>query len=81
MPPRSELPGTLAREKFIKALIRLGFEIRRPGGKGGHIKAIWPSSQKAVSIPERLDRDVIYYLLKQIMDCSGISWDQVKREL
>ena len=46
MPSRSELPGKISRDKFAKALTRLGFEISKKGGKGNHYKATHISTQK-----------------------------------
>ena len=42
MPSLSELLGNLDRKKLIKALERLGFIINIVGGKGSHIKIVWP---------------------------------------
>ena len=50
MPSRSELPGQLPRKKFLNALRRLGFDINTVGGKGDHVKVVWPSTQKSVTV-------------------------------
>ncbi len=81
MPSRSELPGDLSRGKFLKALRRLGFEISTVGGKGDHVKIIWPPSQKSVTVDADLRKDVLYYLLKEIEVISGVNWDQIREEL
>lgn len=81
MPSRSELPGHLARGKFLKALRRLGFVINTVGGKGDHVKIIWPVTQKSISVDGDLRKDVLYYLLKEIETCSGITWEQIQKEL
>jgi len=81
MPSRSELPGNLSRKKFTKALIRLGFLIDKSGGDGSHYKAIWPKTHKSIVIQKDLRKDVLYYLLKDIEDISGITWGQIKNEL
>ena len=81
MPSRSELPGYLPRPKFLKALRRLGFEINTVGGRGDHMKIIWPATQKSVSVDSDLRKDVLYYLLKEIEIVSGVSWEQIKSEL
>ncbi len=78
MPSRSELPGDLSRKKFLHALRRLGFEVNMVGGKGDHIKIIWPSTQKSVSVDADLRKDVLYYLLKEIESMSGVTWEQIK---
>ena len=81
MPPRSELPGSLSRKKLLRALIRLGFEIDEVGGDGSHCKATWPRTQRCVTIHQRIDKDVLYYLLKEIEKHSGVTWDDIKKEL
>lgn len=81
MPSRSELPGELSRKKFLNALRRLGFDINFVGGKGDHVKVTWPSTQKSVSVIQDLRKDVLYYLLKEIENVSGVTWDQIKKEL
>jgi predicted RNA binding protein YcfA (HicA-like mRNA interferase family) len=81
MPSRSELPGDLARKKFLKALVRLGFEINAIGGKGDHVKIIWPQTQKSITIDADIRKDVLYYLLKEIEGMSGVTWQDIRREL
>lgn len=81
MPSRSELPGDLSRKKLLKALRRLGFGINKVGGKGDHIKIIWPATQKSISIDSDIRKDVLYYLLKEIDVISGVTWEQIKQEL
>lgn len=81
MPSLSELPGEIKRKKFTKALQRLGFIIDKTGGKGSHYKIIWPKTQKSISIQSDLRKDVLQYLLKQIEEYSGITWDEIKDEL
>ena len=81
MPSLSELPGEIKRKKFIKALSRLGFFIDRRGGNGSHYKAIWPATQKSITIQSKLRKDVLYYLLKEIEQYSGKTWDDIKKEL
>lgn len=81
MPSRSELPGNLNRKKLAKALIRLGFEISKKGGKGSHWKATFIKTQKCVIVPSDLSREVLYYLLKEIEDVSGVTWEEIKVNL
>lgn len=81
MPSLSELPGDIKRKKFIMALGRLGFVINESGGDGSHYKAMWPKTQKSITIQSKLRKDVLYYLLKEIEKYSGITWDEIKREL
>jgi len=81
MPPRSELPGSIQRKAFIRALVRLGFQIDETGGNGSHYKMTWPPSQKCITVQQRLDKDVLYYLLKEIETYSGVTWEDIKKEL
>jgi predicted RNA binding protein YcfA (HicA-like mRNA interferase family) len=81
MPSRSELPGNIPRKKLIKALQRLGFALDTVGGKGDHIKIVWPATQKSITIDTDIRKDVLYYLLKEIETISNITWDQIKDEL
>ena len=81
MPSRSELPGDLPRKKFLRALCRLGFVVNTVGGKGDHIKLIWPPTQKSISVDSDLRKDVLYYLLKEIETISGLTWEQIKSQL
>lgn len=81
MPSRSELPGDLARKKLLKALVRLGFEINTIGGKGDHVKIIWPQTQKSITMDTDIRKDVLYYLLKEIENMSGVTWEDIKKEL
>lgn len=81
MPSFNEPPGEIKRKKFIRALQRLGFIIDKTGGDGSHYKVIWPKTQKSISIQSELRKDVLYYLLKEIEQYSGITWEEIKREL
>jgi len=77
----SQLPGEIKRKKLTKALIRLGFELNEKGGDGSHYKAIWPSTQKSIIIPQDISKYTLYYLLKEIEEISGVTWDDLKKEL
>lgn len=81
MPSLSELPGEIKRKKFIRALKRLGFDIDQTGGNGSHYKATWIKTQKSIVIQSKLRKDVLYYLLKEIEEYSGITWEDIKNEL
>jgi len=81
MPSLSELPGELKRKKFIKALNRLGFIIDTKGGDGSHFKVTWPQSQKSITIPSRLPKQVLSYVLKEIEKHSQKSWEDIKKYL
>jgi len=81
MPSRSQLPGNISRNKFINALIRCGFELNCSGGDGDHYKVTWPSTQKSITIHSDLRKDVLYYLLKEIEQYSGVTWDEIRENL
>ncbi len=81
MPSYSNLPGEIKRKKFIKALKRLGFYIDKSGGDGSHYKITWPRTQKSVTIPSKLPKQVLAYVLKEIEQYSGISWEDIAKEL
>lgn len=81
MPSRSELPGDLSRRKLLNTLRRLGFSINTVGGKGDHVKIIWPTTQKSLTIDNDIRKDVLHYLLKEIETMSGITWEQIKEEI
>lgn len=81
MPSLSELPGEIKRKKFIRALQRLGFIIDKIGGDGSHYKATWSRTQKSVTIQSGLRKDVLCYLLKEIEQYSGITWEDIQKEL
>lgn len=81
MPSRSELPGGLSRKKLLNALKRCGFLINTFGGKGDHIKVVWPQNQKSVTVIGEIRKDVLYYLLKEIEAISGVTWEQIKKRL
>ena len=81
MPSLSQLPGEIKRKKLTKALTRLGFFIDERGGDGSHYKALWPASQKSVTLPYNINKYTLYYLLKEIESVSGITWEDIKNEL
>ena len=81
MPTLNDIPGEIKRKKFIKALKRLGFVINKKGGNGSHYKIRWPQTEKSITIPQKLNKNVIYYIVKEIENCSGLNWDNIKDEL
>jgi predicted RNA binding protein YcfA (HicA-like mRNA interferase family) len=81
MPSRSELPGFLPRKTLIKALRKIGFEINVVGGKGSHIKVIYPPTQKSITIPAGLEKHTLHYVLKEIETYSGVTWEEIKKNL
>lgn len=78
MPSLSELPDGANRSKFLRALRRLGFKIDTKGGKGSHCKAECPNG-KIVIIKASMRKDTLYYILKEIKEYSGITWDEIKK--
>lgn len=81
MPSLSQLPSGLNRKKFIRALIRVGFDISKKGGDGSHYKATWPSTQKSITIQYDFRKDVLYKTIKQIKAISGIDWKEIEKNL
>jgi predicted RNA binding protein YcfA (HicA-like mRNA interferase family) len=81
MPSLSQLPGEIKRKKLTKALTRLGFVIDEKGGNGSHFKALWPRNQKSVTLPQDISKYTLYYLLKEIEITSGITWEDIQKEL
>jgi hypothetical protein len=81
MPPLSELPGDLSREKLLKALRRIGFGIDMSGGNGSHCKVIWPPTQKSITIKKNINKFTLKYLLKEIEEYSGMTWEDIEKKL
>ncbi len=81
MPSLSELPGEIKRRKFTKALKRLGFIIDKKGGDGSHYKIIWPANDKSVTVPVKIRKDVLFYVIKEIEEISNVNWQDIKKEL
>ncbi len=82
MPSLSELPSSINIKKLTKALKRLGFVISTKGGKGAHIKATHIKTQKCVTLPSKnLNKNILKYILKEIEEYSGVTWEDIKKEL
>lgn len=84
MPPLSELLGSVSRKKLLHALERLGFIIDESGGKGSHIRVLWPQNNKSITIPfEALPKQVLKYILHEIeINTNGsVTWDELKSQL
>lgn len=81
MPSLSQLPGEIKRKKLTRALTRLGFLIDEKGGNGSHYKAVWPRTQKSVTLPYDINKHTLYYLLQEIEKVSGATWDDIKNEI
>lgn len=84
MPPLSQLPGNVSRDGFIRALVKLGFELDKSGGKGSHYKAVWPSTQKSVTIPHKdLSKYVLKYILPEVETATlkRVTWENIKELL
>ncbi|MDO8489834.1 MAG: type II toxin-antitoxin system HicA family toxin [bacterium] len=80
MPPLSQLPGNISRRKFLNALRKLGFRINEIGGKGSHVKIIW-TNEKSVTVPTNLNKYVLRYVLTEIGEISGKTWEKIQQEL
>ncbi|MBI2463218.1 MAG: type II toxin-antitoxin system HicA family toxin [Candidatus Spechtbacteria bacterium] len=81
MPSLSQLPGEIKRNKLAKALARLGFVLDEKGGNGSHYKITWPKNQKSVTLPYDLKKSTLYYVLKEIENISGVTWEDIQKEL
>ena len=79
--PLHDLPGELKQKKLAKALTRLGFVVDKHGGDGSHWKATWPATQKAFTIPSRIPKQTLRYLLREIENYAGFSWDDIRQKL
>ena len=79
MPALSELQD-VTRKQLLRALSRLGFRINHSGGKGSHCKATW-RNEKCVTIPDFKNKVQSKYLLKEIEEISGVTWENIKEEL
>jgi len=80
MPSLSDLPGNIKTKHIIKALQRLGFIINKKGGKGSHIKITWPATQKSLTIPKDCNKNVQLYIIKEAIEYSHLSWEDIKKE-
>jgi predicted RNA binding protein YcfA (HicA-like mRNA interferase family) len=80
MPSLSELPN-INRKQLAKALERLGFLISKKGGKGDHFKATCSVTNKSITIPKFNNKNVLYYLIKEIEKISSVTWDDIKKNL
>ena len=83
MPSLSSLPSDLSRTKLLQALERCGFVVSMRGGNGSHCKATWPRSGKVAVIPysAKLPKKRLQYVLEDIEAISGLSWEDVRKEL
>lgn len=61
--------------------MRAGFIIDTKGGNGSHIKAIWPQNQKVIVIQQRLQKQTLSYVLKEIEQVTGVTWDDLRKYL
>ncbi|PIS07456.1 hypothetical protein COT78_03545 [Candidatus Berkelbacteria bacterium CG10_big_fil_rev_8_21_14_0_10_43_13] len=74
MPSLSEIPDGINRTKFLKALGRLGFKVNTIGGKGSHVKVEYKNG-KTITVPDKIHKQTLYYILKEIESYSGVTWD------
>jgi len=80
MPSLSDLPSDLHRDKLAKALVKLGFFIDKKGGNGSHYKVICPN-QKIFTLQHKLPKQMLKVVLKEIEQYTGVTWEQIKKEL
>ena len=78
MSPLNEIPDGITRDRFLRALVRLGWEISKIGGKGSHYRATWPKSQKSMTIQYDFRKDVLRRIVKAMTAISGQTWDDVR---
>ena len=50
------------------------------GGDGSHCKVEWTNG-KEFPIKKDLNKYVLKYLLKEIEEATGVTWDRIKEEL
>jgi len=81
MPSLSELPSDINIKKFLKSLESFGFIVSKSGGKGSHFKVTYMSTQKSLTIPSKFSKNVLYYVLKEIRDVSGVEWGDIKNKM
>lgn len=84
MPPLSQLPGTIPRQKFLKALERVGFLIDVSGGDGSHVMANWPLTNKSVTIAHQMiPKQALKYILKEIetVTLGRVTWEKIQEKL
>lgn len=81
MPSLSEIPDGVNRTKFLKALKRLGFGVNMTGGKGSHCKIECPRNGKSITVKNNIHKQTLHYILKEIEEYSGVTWEQIKKEL
>ena len=79
MPALSQLMD-IKRKRLLKALVRLGFRVEPSGGKGDHYKVIY-RNEKAVIIDDFDSKMKLKYIVEEIEEISGITWEDIKREL
>ena len=77
----SDIPDGITRDRFLKALIKLGWIVDKSGGNGSHYKATWPRSQKSIIIQYHFRKDVLYHILKGVTVISGHTLDDIKEKL
>jgi len=81
MPSLSKLPGSIKRKKLIKALERVGFEVSKTAGNGSHYKVTWPKTQKSLTLPYQIEKQILAYILKEIERISDLKWEDIRNNL
>lgn len=80
MPSLNDLPGEIKRNKLVRALQRVGFDVDYKGGNGSHCKVTWHNG-KCIIIPSKIHKRTLYYILEEIESYTGITWATINGEL
>lgn len=81
MPSLSSIPSDINYRKFSRALKRRGFFINKSGGNGSHVKVVWPSSGKSVTIPCKIYKNNAKHYLEALEEISGVPARDILREI
>ena len=77
----SQLPSDITRKDFVKALEKCGFVISTKGGKGSHIKAVWPPTGKCLIVQDSFRKDVLYEIVKEVERYTPVTWEKLRDHL
>ncbi|KKT21065.1 MAG: hypothetical protein UW06_C0045G0004 [Parcubacteria group bacterium GW2011_GWE1_43_8] len=80
MSSHNEIPDGITRDRFLRALKRLGWNISKIGGKGSHYMATWPRTKKSITIQYDFRKDVLRRIIKAMTTISGQTWDDVRHK-
>ncbi len=76
----NRIPSDIHPKKLLRALTWLGFVLNTKGGRGSHVKVIW-RNEKSITVQYNLHRHAFLGLLKEIEEISGLTWEEIEREL